>query len=106
MARCRARRIDDYPLGDTVGILRGERVADFRLGREAHTAQIWNDNGMVFVKCLGEWRPHVAGVGEAVQHYHRGTVAADADVYGDAFWRDSLDFEIRRKALDAGKSWR
>jgi hypothetical protein len=52
---------------------------------------------MVFVKRLGEWRPHVAGVGEAVQHYQRRPVAADADVYGDAFYRDSLDLKSAGK---------
>ena len=89
-----------------VDALRFLVVAAGRLGRETHPAQVGNDDSVVLVKRLGERRPHVAGVGKAVQEHDRRSVAADADMQRGAVHRDALDLEIRRKRHDGGKSRR
>ncbi len=53
-----------------------------RLGArgEAHAAQIGDDHGMARGQLRGERRPHVAGIGKAVQHDDGRTRTANADV--------------------------
>ena len=48
--------------------------------REAHAAQVGDDDGVILDQPRGERRPHVAGVAEAVEQQDGRPMAADADV--------------------------
>jgi hypothetical protein len=101
-------------VGDQLGLLDLQRVHDggdvlalvllvvaaFRVGREAHAAQVGDDDGVILGQDLGDRRPHVAGVGEAVQQHHRRAGPADADVQGRAVDGDVAGLEAGGERFD------
>jgi hypothetical protein len=100
-------------VGDQLGLLDLQRVhhrgdvlalvllvvAAFRVGREAHAAQVGHDDGVILGQDLGDRRPHVAGVGEAVQQHHRRTGPADPNVQGRAIDGDVAGLEAGGERL-------
>jgi len=87
-----------------VGALRLLVVAALRLRRQAHAAQVGNDDGVILVKRARRRRPHVAGVAEAMQQHDRRTFAADPDMIGGIARLDAFDAEARGEGLDFGLS--
>ncbi len=55
-------------------------VPALRMRREAHAAQVGNDDGMIPNEIARQRRPHVAGVAEAVQHDDCRPLAANPNV--------------------------
>ena len=83
-----------------IAALRFLVITGFRMRGEAQTAQVRNDHRVIARKLSRQGRPHVAGVGEAVQHDDGGSLAADPDVNGCAVGLNFFCLETRRKRLN------
>jgi hypothetical protein len=70
--------------GGEVPRLRHLFVAGFGMGRQAHAAQVGNDDGVIADQRVRERHPHVAGVAEAVEKQDGRSFAANADVLAAA----------------------
>ena len=55
-------------------------VTGVRIRRQTHAAQVGNDDCVVLRERRCQWRPHVAGIAEAVQHHYRGAFSSYSDV--------------------------
>ena len=75
-------------------------VAALGVRRQAHTAEIGNDHGVVVDEHGCNRRPHVAGIAEPVQHHDRRTFAADPDVDRRTIRRDVLGAKAAWKGLN------
>jgi len=76
-------------------------IAAGRMRGEAHAAQVRNDNRMIADKNGGQRRPHIAGVAETVQHDHRRTLPADANMQRDVTGWDFRNVKGRRQRFNA-----
>jgi hypothetical protein len=90
----------DVEVVEHAGDIAGLGLAAFRVGREAHAAQIRDDDRVVFRKLRRQGRPHVSGVGKAMQHDDGWTRTTDTHMDGGAAGRDILGAEVRRKGLN------
>jgi hypothetical protein len=60
------------------------------MGRQAHAAQVGNDDSVIFNQRLGEGHPHIAGVVEAMKKQDGRSSAAEANVLSPASHRHLL----------------
>src|SRR6476659_2692013 len=65
-------------------------IASFRVGGEAHAAQVWDDDHVVFRELRRQGRPHISGVGKTVQHDDGWPRATETHVDGGATGLDVL----------------
>ena len=76
------------------------RVAGVGMGREAHAAQVGRDDGVILREHGGGRRPHVARVGEAVQHDDGWAASPDADMQCRAVRRYVFGAKVGREGHD------
>jgi hypothetical protein len=83
-----------------VATLRFLVVAIFGMRREAHPAQVRNDDRVIVHQRRRQGCPHVSGVAEAVQTNDRRSLATDPDVDRRAIGCDLLGAETGREFLN------
>jgi hypothetical protein len=76
------------------------RVSVIGMRREAHAAQVGDDDGVIRRQRRRDRRPHVTGVAEPVQHHDRGAMAADAHMQRRPVRRDLFAAKAVRKRRD------
>ena len=72
-------------------------IAAIGMRRQAHAAQVRHNHGVILHQLYRGRRPHVAGIGEAVQQHDRGSLSADAHIKLGAVCLNRLGLEASRK---------